>query len=305
MRAAAIFGLGSSTRDLKPFQHDPAIEWNIGLPNPDAGADAILIFGGDGTIHRHLSQLVKIQVPVLVVPRGSGNDFARALDLRNVRDSETAWQNFCAGNGHVRSIDLGIIRPLRPAAEPASSTGSSDFWFPDTGHFFCCVGGCGLDAETGRRANAMPAWLRGHGGYVLGLLATLPRFKPVNMNVQVADGDSAGQFVTRSSGPAMLLAFANTPVYGGGMRIAPRAELDDGKLDFCLIRQVGKLRLTYLFPTVYFGKHLKIREIDYFQGERLRIEADRPVDVYADGEYVCRTPAEVGIAPNALKVIVL
>ena len=103
---------------------------------------------------------------------------------------------------------------------------------------------------------------------------------------------------------AMLIAFANAPFYGGGMRLAPKAAMDDQKLDFCLVRRVNKLRLSYLFPSVYFGRHLRIPEVDYFQGDRLRLETDRPLDVYADGEYVCHTPIEVGIAPNAFQVIV-
>jgi diacylglycerol kinase family enzyme len=101
----------------------------------------------------------------------------------------------------------------------------------------------------------------------------------------------------------MLLAFANAPAYGGGMRIAPKAQLDDGKLDFCLVKQVGKLRLSWLFPTVYFGRHLKIPEVEYFQAERVRLETGSPMDVYADGEFVCRTPVEVTVAPRALRVI--
>ena len=74
--------------------------------------DVILLFGGDGTIHRHLGPLVKLGLPVLIVPAGSGNDFARALGLRRVRDSLAAWQKFCGGAGNIRAIDLGLITPL-------------------------------------------------------------------------------------------------------------------------------------------------------------------------------------------------
>jgi diacylglycerol kinase family enzyme len=100
MRAAAILGLGCSAKDLKPFQTDSShasqnIEWQIGMPASHEDADVVLLFGGDGTIHRHLGQLVKLGLPVLVVPAGSGNDFARALGLRSVRDSLKAWQKFC------------------------------------------------------------------------------------------------------------------------------------------------------------------------------------------------------------------
>ena len=115
MRAAAIFGLGCSPKDLKPFQSDPGVEWRMGTPSSADQADVILLFGGDGTIHRHLGQLVRLGLPVLLVPAGSGNDFARALGLRRVRDSLVAWRKFCAGAGNLRSIDLGVISAMENA----------------------------------------------------------------------------------------------------------------------------------------------------------------------------------------------
>src|SRR5713101_5257582 len=115
MRAAAILGLGCSAGDLKPFQSEKSIDWRIGMPATTNEADIVLVFGGDGTIHRHLSQLVKLGLPVLVVPEGSGNDFARALGVRRVRDSLASWRRFCAGQDNVRLIDLGVITPLASA----------------------------------------------------------------------------------------------------------------------------------------------------------------------------------------------
>jgi diacylglycerol kinase family enzyme len=111
MRAAAIFGLGTSSADLKTFQSNSSIEWIEGLPTSSSEADAILIFGGDGTIHRHLSALVRLELPVLVVPVGSGNDFARALKLRSTRDSLRAWRSFESGKIEAEAIDLGVIVP--------------------------------------------------------------------------------------------------------------------------------------------------------------------------------------------------
>ena len=296
MRAAAILGLGSSVSDLKPFQIAPQVQWMMGVPATAADADVILIFGGDGTIHRHLSQLVRVQRPVLVVPRGSGNDFARALGLRKTQHSLAAWKEFIAEGKNVRTIDLGTITPI--VEDAGASSGSS---LPGT-RFFCCAGGCGLDSEAARRANELPSWLRARGGYVISLLSALRRFKPVGVKLETsARGNSnAAEYI-----PAMLMAFANAPFYGGGMRLAPKAELDDQKLDFCLVRRLSRVRLSYLFPSVYLGRHLHIREVEYFQSERLRLETDRPVEVYADGEYVCQTPIEVRVAPAALQVITL
>lgn len=294
MRAAAILGLGSGEKDLKPFQKSSAADWLIGLPASANDADVILIFGGDGTVHRHLSQLVKLQLPVLVVPCGSGNDFARALNLRSVRDSLTAWNKFSSSGGNVRAIDLGVITPYSIETR---------YPVPGTRYFFCCVGGVGLDAEVARLANRLPSWLRGHGGYVLSLPPAVFKFAPLPITISVPDAERPDEFVTRSAKPTVLAAFANAPAYGGGMKIAPRAQLDDGKLEVCVVSDIDKFKLFCLFPTVYFGAHLSRPEVEYFQAERLRLETEESLDVYADGEYVCRTPVEVSVARAALRVI--
>lgn len=301
MRAAAIFGLGCSAKNLTPFQADASIDWRIGMPTAADQADIILLFGGDGTIHRHLSQLVRVGLPVLVVPVGSGNDLARALGLGRVRDSLATWKRFCEGQGNVRAVDLGVVTPLEVAGEspaPHESAGNS---VPGTRHYFCCVAGVGLDGEVSRRANALPRWLRGHGGYALTLAPSIFRFAPVQ--IKILAPDEAGCLITRSSQPTLLAAFANTSTYGGGMKIAPHARMDDGQLDVCVIGGIDPFKLFCMFPTVYFGRHLKIGGVQYFQATRLRVETEIPLDVYADGEYVCRTPVEVRLQPGALKVL--
>jgi diacylglycerol kinase (ATP) len=301
MRAAAILGLGCSAKDLKPFQTDTTIQWRTGLPGANDQADVILLFGGDGTVHRHLGQLVKLRLPVLVVPAGSGNDFARALGLKSVRDSLAAWRRFCDGerNGkNVRQIDLGTITAL--GGEPIRNSE------PGT-RYFGCVACVGLDAEVARRANRLPRWLRGHGGYALSAAPSIFTFAPFPMKILTPsppDGPSE-TWVSRSDQPTMLAAFANTPQYGGGMKIAPQAKMDDGLLDVCVVGAVDPFKLFCMFPTVYAGRHLGIKEVAYFQSPRVRVETERPLDVYADGEYVCRTPVEVGVQPAALKGVTL
>src|SRR5271155_1777903 len=111
MHAAIIFGPGTSPADLTPFQANSSTDWTEGLPASSSDADAVAIFGGDGTIHRHLPALVRLQLPVLIVPSGSGNDFARALKLLSIRDSLCAWREFESGELQSRVIDLGVVRP--------------------------------------------------------------------------------------------------------------------------------------------------------------------------------------------------
>lgn len=281
-------------RDLKPFQDVQHTEWQIGLPASAADMDALLIFGGDGTLHRHLTALVRLGLPVLVVPAGSGNDFARALGLRQVQDSLEAWRKFTSGLTNVRTIDLGVITPTSAGGEIR----------PHGTHYFSCAAGVGLDGEIARRANALPSWLRAHGGYALSLAPALLRFRPFGLKLSVPGAENPGEFVPRAEHTAMAAVFANTPVYGGGMRVAPNAKMDDGQLDVCLIGNINKLKLAGVFPTVYFGRHLGIREVEYFSAQRVRVETDRSLDVYADGEYVCRTPVEVRVACGLLPVVV-
>jgi diacylglycerol kinase (ATP) len=287
MRAAAIFGLGSSLRELRPFQHDPSMEWTIGVPAEREDLDAVLIFGGDGTVHRHLSSLVRVRSAVLVVPSGSGNDFARALGIAHVRDALTAWKAFVSNANNVRVADLGTITSREKSS-------------PET--YFCCAAGVGLDGEIARRANALPRWLRAHGGYALSLPPALLQFRAFDLKLSVSHG-APEDFCLRSHQPVLAAVFANTPVYGGGMRVAPTAKMDDGLLNVCVIRDIAKVKLLSVFPSVYLGKHLGIREVDYFPAARARIETDRPLDIYADGERVGRTPAEIGVAAHALRLI--
>ncbi len=279
MRVAAVVRPGISVREVRAFHKEPGIVWQEGLPVHREDADAVMIFGGDGTVHRHLPDLVKLKLPVLVVPHGSGNDFARAMGLMDWRDSLEAWRSYASGAGNAWAIDLGTITDSQ-----------------EVKHYFGTVAGVGLDGAVLRQANRLPRLLRGNGGYVLSLLLVLWRFRAVNMRLKLES--------TEKSGPIILAAFANAAAYGGGMKIAPKACLDDGQLEVCLIHEISRLKLAAVFPRVYSGGHLGIREFGYQQAARVRIETDVPWDLNADGEYVCKTPAEIGVEPGALRVIV-
>jgi len=284
MRAAVIFGLGTSPRDLERFKANSPTEWRQGVPTSSSDADAVLIFGGDGTIHRHLPALVRLQLPVLIAPAGSGNDFARALKLRSVQDSRRLWRAFEAGEIQARAVDLGVIVS---GAEPEHR------------HYFCCVAGVGLDSVAARRANQMPRWLRGHGGYALALLPLLIKLSTFSLRLTQFNGVDHIESETST----LLAAFANTQFYGNGMRIAPDADFTDGKLDICRINTLNPFKLFCMFPTVYFGRHLRLPEVAYSRAERVRLQTDGPQEIYADGEFVCKTPAEISVAPSVLPVI--
>jgi diacylglycerol kinase (ATP) len=230
-----------------------------------------------------LPQLRTFQVPVLVVPRGSGNDFAHALGIANERVALKAWRQFCGGGKNVRRIDLGLIR---------------------AGHQeipFCCVAGAGLDADANARANRMPGWLRGSGGYLLAVVEALFAAHTVEMKITVEDPSGEVRSIVSS---ALLIAVGNAHRYGHGIEIVPKAELDDGLLDVCLVEKISKLKVFSCLPIIYFGGHTGLKEVRYFRARSIRIETSPPLDLYADGEPVGQTPVEIRLLPTALELIV-
>ncbi len=136
----------------------------------------------------------------------------------------------------------------------------------------------------------------------MSLPAALLNFQPFSLTLSVTQSGGTGEFSRNQQ--SVVVVFANTPVYGGGMRVAPRATMDDSQLDVCVIRDIPKIKLLSVFPAVYFGRHLSVREVDYFQAAGARVRTDRPLAVYADGELVCSTPVAIGVAPAALTVVV-
>lgn len=278
MRAIALLRPGVDPKAAEPFlQACPGIEFRNQLGDSDE-LDSALIFGGDGTVHRYLPALHRRRVPTLVVPCGSGNDFAASLGIANRECAVQAWKQFCSGTDNIAGIDLGVIR------------GGAGEWL------FCCVAGAGLDSEANARANRMPAWLRRRGGYLMALLAALARFKRVRMNIHA----HSSRFECRG----YLAAVANTPSYGSGMIIAPGALMNDGRLNVCVVGDLGKLKLLCCLPTVFWGGHTRLRQVRYFTTAWVRIETAPPLPVFADGEFICATPAEFGIVPGGLRVIV-
>ena len=139
MRAAYVLGPGLDNKALRVFQQ-PGCELEQFSPEHNAAPpDALLVFGGDGTLHHELEFLVRTLTPLHIVPCGSGNDFAKTLGLHTPSDSVELWRQFCATKAHVRKLDLGVISLLDRRLAPTA---------PDI--YFCNVAGAGLDAAQRR-----------------------------------------------------------------------------------------------------------------------------------------------------------
>jgi len=278
MRALAILGPGAQDKDLDVLKSAGMQVEHWDISDSRSAADLAVVFGGDGTIHRFLPQLLRAKLPVLVVPCGSGNDLAHALNISAAQNAVDLARHFVAGEAIVREIDVGIIVNKYGHETP-----------------FCCVGGVGLDASAAEFANRMPRWLRGNGGYLLGMAGALLQAPSLRLRICVDNREIAQD--------SCLFSFANTTSFGGGLRIAPQAKLDDGTLDCVLVNKMGRLKLIPSAIALLRVRHLQLKEVSSFPAARLRIESDPPNWVYADGEPVCQTPIDVRVIPRALRLI--
>lgn len=243
----------------------------------DVGTDAVLVAGGDGTVNLAIQELAGTDTPLGIVPVGTGNDFAAALGLRELRAEATAAAVIA---GRTRRVDL------------ARATRADD-----SSRLYATVLAAGFDSKVNDRANGM-TWPRGHSRYDIAVLIEFLRLRdlPFRVELEGADGD-----VEVLDGPLVLASVGNGPTYGGGIRICPEATLDDGLLDITLVRPAGRLRLLRLLPRVYRGTHASSPDVVMRRARSVRLDAPA-LTAYADGDPLGALPVRVDAVPGALTV---
>lgn len=234
--------------------------------------DVLVVVGGDGMVHLGANLCAETDVALAVVAAGTGNDNARELGLP-VLVPETAAALVTAGK--MRTIDLG--RCL--------AGGRTRWWIG--------VLGGGFDSVVNERAARM-TWPQGAMRYNLAVLRELPTFRPIPYAITVDD--------QRIETEAMLVAVANGPAFGGGMRIAPDAAYDDGLFDVAIVHRISTLEFLRVFPKVFAGTHVSHPRVQMLRGRRVRLEADGIV-TQADGERFEPLPLDLEVVPGALRVV--
>lgn len=289
MRALALAGPRATEQQVNTFQYAQAEMKVLSSATADAVSreiaslrpDIVLIFGGDGTVNVHLNQLAQTEIPILVVPSGSGNDLARTAGIDSIDTARRAWLTFLNGERNIQPTDLGVV----------SADG-----LPAPRYFSCCAN-LGLDADAARRTDAMPDWAKSHGGYFAGGLLALANYEPQMMTVLSEDRNHVE--------PAWFVSISNTPTFGGGLKIAPHASVTDGQLDITFVSRAmfSRAELALHFPKILSGKHVNIRGLSLFSTASLRVETEKPSPVYADGEHIAETPCNIDVAPAALQLV--
>ena len=261
-----------------------------------AGADAVVVVGGDGMVHLAAEVAAAHDLPLGVVPAGTGDDVARGLGLA-VRDPGDATRAVVAAlrAGRTRPVDVLAVRGGDPAGSPEHrgsprSAGSDRYERVVLG-----VVSAGFDALVNERANGW-SWPRGRARYVMAVARELPGRRSLDYSL-VVDGVPEHR-------QALLVAVANTPSFGGGMRIAPDADPGDGLLDLVVVAPLPAWELARVFPRVFTGTHVHHPAVEVRRVREVELAAggdDLPV--YGDGERLGTLPLRVGVRPGGLRVL--
>jgi diacylglycerol kinase (ATP) len=241
--------------------------------------DALVVVGGDGMVNLAANLVAGTKVPFGLIPSGTGNDMARVLGIP-YEDTEAAILALDAAlAAEARTIDAGRIS-----------------WFENgrtRERWFACALSAGFDAIVNERANSMRR-PKGPSRYIIAMLAELALLKPFAYRLTLD-----GQVIETK---AVLVALGNGVSLGGGMKITPDAQLDDGLFDVLLVKPLSRFSFLRIFPRVFAGTHVTDPRVRIERAKKVRIEAEGIV-AYADGERIAPLPIDVEIVPGALRVL--
>ncbi len=227
--------------------------------------------GGDGTLNEVLNGIDVNSNSLGIIPAGSGNDFFRSI-------SGISEKNILARtiNGKEQYFDLGTVNDI----------------------FFLNVASVGIDAEVVQNSEKFKKipFIPGLFAYIMGIFFTVFKFRSSNLKINI-DGN---EFLRRT----LLLAVANGKYYGGGMKLAPRADLQDGYFDIYHVDNLSPLKILLLFPKLIKGTHENLKEVSYFKGKNVRILSDNDISLNIDGEILKTSKINFEIIPKAVKIIV-
>jgi len=243
----------------------------------ERGTDALMVTGGDGVVSNALQVLAGTDVPLGIIPAGTGNDHAREFGIPT-KDPEAAAD--IVVDGWTETIDLGRI-------QCGEGRKKCDKWFGT-------VAATGFDSLVTDRANRM-SWPHGRLRYYIAMLAELSQLRMLPFRLVLDGSQEIDADIT-------LAAFGNTRSYGGGLLICPNADPTDGLLDITMAHSASRTKLIRLFPTVMKGTHVDLDEVSTARAKSIHVECPG-INVYADGDFACALPAEISAVPAALQIV--
>ncbi|MDQ0343455.1 diacylglycerol/lipid kinase family protein [Lederbergia wuyishanensis] len=245
----------------------------------------IVAVGGDGTIHEVINGIMHFpHVTIAYIPAGSGNDFARGFGMPQDPKKSIEYIKELI-DSHETLFDAGVYTTNQGV----------------NGIFVNSVG-AGFDALISMKGNQskVKKWLNsislGKLAYTYYIVKELFRYQPTTLTLEV-DGE------TKKFEKTWFVTVSNQQYFGGGMKIAPHADPQDGEFNITVVHRLSKIKLLFIFVSVFWGGHLKYKEVVSFNGREISIDFDQPVRVHADGEDIAETPFYVKISPKSWGLI--
>jgi len=246
------------------------------------------------------AERVAAQAPADTVVAALGGDGLLSRVAAGTRTSGAVFAPLPGGRGNDFCAKLGI--PGEPVAAAAALVGATEhavdcadlFGHESDGRTVLGVISCGFDSEATRRANAAKL-IRGHLVYAWAALRTLATWKPVELTVTV---DGAPR-----SFRGFTVAVGNSGRYGGGMKVCPDAQMDDGLLDVVTVSHAGRRYFVRQLPKLFAGTHVDGAIVQAQQGREITLDSASTVELYADGEPAGTVPCTIRVVPAALRVL--
>ncbi len=234
------------------------------------GFDAVIAVGGDGTVLEIINGIAGSNITLGIIPTGSGNDLARTL---NIPSNPKKAIDIIINAYHIEKMDIGKVNDK----------------------YFGNVAGIGFDTEVLKTLVQMKKIFSGTWAYIFSVLKTLIYYKHKKV-VLILDGKTIEKEI-------LLLAIANGKYYGGGMMVAPTADVTDVFFDVCIINKIPKWKILRLFPTIFKGTHINFPQVEYFKAKEVTIVSEKEM-VNCDGELIATTPITFSVAAEPINVIV-
>ena len=214
--------------------------------------EVIVAVGGDGTINEVAKGIISTGRGTLgIIPGGTGNDMVKSLGIStNPEDSlETIVKGF------RKEIDIGRINDVS----------------------FLNIASLGFDAEVTVNHDKFKGRVKGKLVYILSVIYTLFDYKDKRLEIDIDD--------EKLDEDILLLAVGNGKYYGGGMKILPSAEVDDGYLHICIVSGIGKIKTLFLFPTIFKGNHINHRKyVKVYKAKTIKVRSKKEIFLNIDGD---------------------
>ena len=231
---------------------------------------AVILGGGDGTMHAAAPALIETGLPLGILPLGTANDLARTLEL----PEDAAAAAAVILRGKIRAIDLGTLNSVP----------------------FFNVASLGLSVAVTKRLSGIMKRRLGVLAYPVAASMAIVRAGRFSASLR-ADG-------VETLTTTLQIAVGNGRFYGGGNIVDAAAAIDDGLLNVYSLEPRARWRLLLMGTAFRAGEHRQLREVRTLTCRTLTVTTKRPHDVSADGEIVARTPAHFGVLRQAVRVFV-